>query len=155
MMRQSQFGELFLDSFDTFKVFYNLTIQETGRILPKAPKTIWQILNHLIVWQDYQLNQLKDTANEVEINEQMTWTEEEQCDSQERLAKAIAKFHNQLECIREEISKFDLEDAQLQRKLKVAQDLSVHLSFHIGEIILMRRITGNYPLPHQMKEFLI
>lgn len=154
MMIQNPFEALFLDSFDTFKVFYKLTAQETGRNLPMAPKTIWQILNHLIVWQDYHLNQLQDTEKEVDINEQTTWTKEEQSDSQERLDKAIAKFHNQLERIRAEISKFDLKDAELQRKLKVVQDLSVHLSFHMGEIILMRRITGNYPLPHQMKEFL-
>src|SRR5690606_27060935 len=133
---------------DTFKVFDNLTTLETGRNLPMAPKTIWQILNHLIVWQDYQLKELQNTENEVEINEQLTWSEEERCDSQEELEETLAKFHNQLELIREEIARFDLEDAALHKKLKVVQDLSVHLSFHVGEIILMRRITGNYPLPH-------
>lgn len=153
-MKQNQFEALFLDSFNTFKVFNDLTTQETGRSLLMAPKTIWQILNHLIVWQNYQLAQLHGTEKEVEINEQMTWIEEEQCDSQERLDTAIAKFHNQLECIKGEIAKFDLKDTDLQRKLKITQGFSVHLSFHIGEIILMRRITGNYPFPHQMKGFL-
>jgi septal ring factor EnvC (AmiA/AmiB activator) len=153
-MNRNQFEELFLDSFDTFKVFYNLTAQESGCTLPMAPKTIWQILHHLIVWQDFQLNLLQYAQKEIDIEEHKTWIEEEQCDSQEKLNKSIATFHHQLERIREEISKFNLNAPELQRKLKVVQDLSVHLSFHIGEIILMRRITGNYPLPHQMEEFL-
>ncbi|MCX2738736.1 hypothetical protein [Pontibacter anaerobius] len=153
MMKQNQFEALFSGSFDTFKVFYNLTPQETGCNVPTSPKKIWQILHHLIVWQDYQLIQLQGTGGEVEINEQLSWSEEEQCDSQEKLDKTVSKFYNQLECIREEISLFNLQDPDLQKKLKIAQNLSVHLSFHIGEIILMRRMTGSYPL-HQMQEFL-
>ncbi|MDO6389670.1 hypothetical protein Q4E40_06000 [Pontibacter sp. BT731] len=49
-LKPSQFEAVFLDSFDTFKVFDHLTAQEIGRNLPMAPKTIWQILNHLIAW---------------------------------------------------------------------------------------------------------
>jgi septal ring factor EnvC (AmiA/AmiB activator) len=153
-MRQNQFEALFSDSFDIFKVFNGLTAQEAGRNFSKAPKTICQILNHLIVWQDYQLKQLQSTETRAEISEQMTWPLEEQCDSQEELDKAVAKFNKLLEYIREELSKLDSNDAELQNKLKVVQDLSVHLSFHTGEVVLMRRITGTYPLPHQMKEFL-
>lgn len=153
-LKPSQFEAVFLDSFDTFKVFDHLTAQETGRNLPMAPKTIWQILNHLIAWQDHHLLQLQNTENEIEINEKMTWIEEEQCGSQERLDEAVAKFENQLEHIKEEISMLGLKDMESQEKLKVVQDLSVHLSFHIGEIILMRRMRGNYALPHQMKGFL-
>ncbi|NEM98508.1 hypothetical protein [Pontibacter burrus] len=153
-MKQNLFEGLFLDSFDTFKVFHNLTAQETGRNLPAVPKTIWQILNHLIVWQEFQLNLLQSPECEVELNEQMTWNAEEFCESQDRLNKTIAKFYHQLDCMKEEISKFDLTDPNLQCKLKVVQDASVHLSFHIGEIVLMRRMTGHYPLLHQMKAFL-
>jgi len=153
-MKQNLLKGLFLDCFDTFKVFHNLTIEETGRNLLAAPKTIWQILNHLIVWQEFQLNLLQSPESEVELNEHMTWNEEELCDSQERLNETIAKFYHQLECMKEEISKFDLTDPKLQSELKVVQDASVHLSFHIGEIVLMRRMTGHYPLPHQMQAFL-
>lgn len=153
-MHKNQFEELFKDSLDTFKVFDNLTIKETGHYLQKAPKTIWQILNHLIIWQNHQLIRLQETEREVGINEQLSWIEEEQCGSQEELDKAIAIFQNQLQYVKNEILKFDLEDPELQRKLRVVQDLSVHLSFHLGEVILMRRITGKYPLPHQMKGFL-
>lgn len=153
-MKQNLFEELFSASFDTFKVFHNLTAQESGSNLPAAPKTIWQILNHLIVWQEFQLNLLQSPESEVELNEQMTWNAEEFCESQERLNETIAKFYHQFDCMKEEISKFDLSDPRLQRKLKVVQDASVHLAFHIGEIVLMRRMTGHYPLPHQMKVFL-
>lgn len=153
-MKQNKFEELFLNSFDTFRVFDSLTMQETGRILQAAPKTIWQIINHLTIWQDHQLAQLMGSANAVEADEQMTWVEEEQCHSQEDLDQAIVKFHHQLDQIREEILRFDCQDAALHAKFKIAQDTALHLSFHVGEIILMRRMTGNYPLPHEMEDFL-
>ena len=154
MKKQNQFEELFSDAFDTFNVFHKLSPAETGRTLPAVPKTIWQILHHLIIWQDHQLTQLQENNKEIEIDELLTWTEEEHCDSQERLNNALAIFEIQLERLREAPAKFDIKDHDLQRKLKVVQDLSVHLAFHLGEIILMRRMTGNYPIPHQMKEFL-
>lgn len=53
------------------------------------------------------------------------------------------------------ISELDIADPHINQKLKLIQDLSVHLSFHLGEVILMRRMAGTYPLPHQMKDFLI
>jgi uncharacterized damage-inducible protein DinB len=153
-MKQLQFIELFNNSLDTFKAFNNLDLGETGRDLQTAPKTIWQILNHLITWQGHQINLLIESERDFPINEQMTWIEEDQPKSQEALDRAIVTFQNQLDQVKEEILKFDLKDFELQRKLKVVQDLSVHLSFHLGEVILMRRITGNYPLPHQMKYYL-
>jgi uncharacterized damage-inducible protein DinB len=153
-MQHIAFQTLFKDSFNTFKVFDNLTIAETGPNRQNTPKTIWQILNHLIIWQDYQLNQLENGQSEDEVNEQATWIEEEQSKSQEELNTAIATFNRQLQRIEKLIEGFDLKDPEIQRKLKIVQDLSVHLSFHVGEVILMRRIAGNYPLPHQMKDFL-
>jgi uncharacterized damage-inducible protein DinB len=153
-MQHIAFQKLFKDSFSTFKVFDNLAIEETGPNLQNTPKTIWQILNHLIIWQDYRLKQLENGQSEDEVNEQATWIEEEQSRSQEELNTAIATFNRQLQRIEKEIESFDLKDPEIQRKLKIVQDLSVHLSFHVGEVILMRRIAGNYPLPHQMKDFL-
>jgi hypothetical protein len=42
----------------------------------------------------------------------------------------------------------------IEQKLKIIQDLSIHLSFHLGEIVLIMRQNGHYPMPNEMKNFL-
>jgi hypothetical protein len=150
----SQFEILFADSFDTFKVFDNLTLGEISNTPTASPKTMWQILNHLITWQNYQLTQLKNIQQNIELNEEATWIDDQNPSGQQELNNALAIFKNQYQQLTEEIAVFDSNDIYIDQKLKIVQDLSVHLSFHVGEVILMRRMAGTYPLPHQMKEFL-
>jgi hypothetical protein len=152
-MQNLNYKEIFKSSFDTFKVFDKLTFTEAGRSLPSAPKTIWQILNHLLIWQEHQLNQLKEEAKD-ELIELSTWITEDECGSEEVFNDAVLTFQNEISQINDIVSKLSDRDPCLQRNLKILQDLSIHLSFHLGEIILMRRMTGNYPLPHEMKDFL-
>ena len=150
----SQFEILFADSFDTFKVFDNLTLGEISNTPTNSPKTIWQILNHLITWQNYQLTQLKNIQQHIELDEEATWIDDQNPSVQQGLNNALVTFKNQQQQLAEEILAFDSNDLYINQKLKIVQDLSVHLPFHVGEVILMRRMAGTYPLPHQMKEFL-
>jgi hypothetical protein len=150
----SQFETLFADSFDTFKVFDNLTLGEISNTPASSPKTIWQILNHLIAWQNCQLTQLKNIQQHIEQNEEASWMDDQNPSGQQELNNALVTFKNQQQQLTEEIAAFDSNDLYINQKLKLVQDLSVHLSFHVGEIILMRRMAGTYPLPHQMKDFL-
>ena len=150
----NHYQALFADSFDTFKVFDNLTLGEIANTPTNSPKTIWQILNHLIAWQNYQLTQLKNIQQCIELNEEATWIDDQNPSDQNTLNTALIIFKDQQQQLAEEISTFDSNDLYINQKLKIVQDLSVHLSFHVGEVILMRRMAGTYPLPHQMKEFL-
>ena len=152
-MNQNSFQILFKDAFDTFKVFHAINLKETGNILPKAPKTIWQVLNYLIPWQAYQIGLLQSVESAI-LNEEATWINQFETDSQDELEKAVLKFDSQIQQIKNEVINLDSDDLLIFTKLKILQDLSVHLSFHIGEIILMRRMMGTYPLPQEMKEFL-
>jgi hypothetical protein len=150
----NQYQALFADSFDTFKVFDNLTLKDISNTPVNSPKTIWQILNHLITWQNYQLTQLKNIQQDIELNEEATWIDDQNPSNQQDLNNALVMFKNQQQQLTEKIAAFDSNDLYINQKLKIVQDLSVHLSFHVGEVILMRRMAGTYPLPHQMKEFL-
>jgi len=152
-MNQNPFQILFKDAFDTFKVFYAINLKETGHVSPKAPKTIWQILNHLIAWQAYQIDLLQSVESVI-LNEEASWISQLETDSQDELEKAVSRFDSQIQQINNEVSNLYSDDPLIYTKLKILQDLSVHLSFHLGEIILMRRMMGTYPLPQEMKEFL-
>jgi hypothetical protein len=149
----NQFQTLFAGSFDTFKVFDDITLSDVNATPTNSPKTIWQVLNHLIKWQAYQMEQIKNMKQAIVLNEDETWIDEQQPNCQDGLDKALNTFKDQQQALAKELSAFDEEDSLINHKLKIVQDLSVHLSFHVGEVILMRRMAGTYPLPHQMKAF--
>ena len=146
--------QIFKDSFDTFKVFDNLTIEQASQTSDNTPKTVWQILNHLTIWQDYQLRLLRSEFVNQSINEIDTWTEEQSVLNQGLLDEKVNEFKRQIDSIKSEVNNFDKADVGHEVRIKIIQDLTLHLSFHLGEIISLRRTHRNYPWPSEMKEFL-
>ena len=144
---------LFVDSFDTFKVFDKLDTQQASLTNNNSPKSVWQILNHLIIWQDYQIKKLCDNDTK-DINEIDTWFAEKVIINHNLLNEKITKFEKQIEMIKVELTKMTTGQKDIEQKLKIVQDLTVHLSFHLGEIILIMRQNGHYPMPSDMKTFL-
>jgi len=146
-------GSIFSDSFDTFKVFDKLDTKQASLTNNNSPKSIWQILSHLIIWQDYQIKKLCDNDTK-DINEIDTWFVEKVILDQSLLNDNIAKFEKQIEMVKAELTKMTTEQKDVEQKLKIVQDLTVHLSFHLGEIVLIMRQNGHYPMPSEMKSFL-
>ena len=144
---------IFKDSFDTFKVIDKLETQQASLTINNSPKSVWQILNHLIIWQDFQILKLcgNDTIN---INEIDTWNVGKEITSQSLLNETIGKFERQIEIIKDELTKMSISQIDIERKMKIIQDLTVHLSFHLGEVVLVLRQNGYYPMPSEMNAFL-
>jgi hypothetical protein len=149
-----QFETLFSEAFDTFKVFENLTFSIVTQKTPETPKTLWQILNHLIIWQDNQLSLVAGNRPKKLITELETWIEAEVPTDQDNIDNAVSIFNTQLHTIKILVSSLSLEQSDIDFKLKKLQDMSNHLSFHLGEIVLMRRQCKTYPMPEEMKLFI-
>lgn len=60
----------------------------------------------------------------------------------------------QIGLFKETLRSLSVEGPFVNEKLAIIQESALHLSFHLGEIIHVRRTNGNYPLPHKMKSFL-
>jgi uncharacterized damage-inducible protein DinB len=145
--------KIFIDSFDIFKVFDKLDTQQASLTNYSSPNSVWQILNHLIIWQDYQIDKLCSIDTK-DINEIDTWLTEKDVSDQRMLNEKIEKFEKQIVKIKTELSKMTIEQIDIEQKLKTIQDLTTHLSFHLGEIVLILRQNGHYPMPNKMKYFL-
>jgi len=152
-MDKLNFENIFFDALDTFKVFEDLKLDYANKTIADTPKTVWQILNHLIIWQQYQLNILNQQINLKHIDETETW-QVSNAHEQDEIDAAIVTFNNQIKRIKAIISSLSVDMPDIQSKLKYLQDITSHLSFHLGEIILIRRQMKNYPQPHEMKHFL-
>ena len=147
-------SQLFKDSFDTFKVFDNLTIEQASQTSDNTPKTVWQILNHLTIWQEYQLRLLRNEFVSQSINEIDTWTEEQSVLDQGLLDEKINQFKSQIDSVKSEVNSLNMADRGHETRIKIVQDLTLHLSFHLGEIISLKRTHRNYPWPNEMRELL-
>ena len=72
-MMSTDSQRLFEQSFDTFKAFDNLTVASCSAEQEAFPTTIWQILQHLLVWQAHQLAQLQDIISAEALDEKRSW----------------------------------------------------------------------------------
>jgi len=145
---------LFAHALDTFKAFSNLTVENSGFNQDEFPVSVWQILRHIISWQAFQLGQLQGIASAKPFKEEATWCEERCPPSDAILQAAVREFEEQLGYFQNYINQTDSTGEGRISKQRIIQDVALHLSFHLGEVVLIRRLKGSYPLPHQMKEFL-
>ncbi|HEX8429622.1 DinB family protein [Hymenobacter sp.] len=152
-MMQIDSGKLFANALDTFKAFDNLTIESSGLGQEQFPTSVWQILNHLIRWQASQLGELQGIPPAQPINEVTTWISQRAPSSEALLQEAVAQFNGQLAALHTELDHIAGTEGAAG-KLKIIQEVALHLAFHVGEVVLVRRLQGSYPLPDQMKSFL-
>lgn len=148
------FSTVYSESFETFRVFENLKVADITNTEENCISTIWQTINHLIIWQNYQLKRLRHLKVEKPLHEFESWIIEKYPKSQSELDSAVEEINHQIFLFKKALTLLSTKDVYLMEKLRIFQESALHLSFHIGEIIHIRRISGSYPLPHQMKGFL-
>lgn len=148
------FEYIFKDAFETFKVFETIPFDKSGVKADSNSTSIWQILNHLVKWQEHQINHLNNSKNKFKFNELDSWIEEFQALSQSDWNKKVLQFNHQIQTIEQFIVQLNSNDSNINEYLKIIQDLSIHLSFHLGEIILLGRLHKIYPQTHEMNTFL-
>jgi hypothetical protein len=147
------FELLFSEAFDTFKVFEDLSVDIVSQTPPGTPKNIWQILNHLINWQESQLLLLQGKMLEKPVTEIETWIKTE-VPEQNEIDNAVSVFNTQIDLIKAMVSKFSLNQPDIEFKVQIILEMANHLAFHLGEIVLIRRQCRNYPLPEEMEDYL-
>lgn len=145
---------LFAQAFDTFKAFDDLTVASSSWEPQVFPTSIWQILHHLLRWQAHQLAQLQDPLLVESFDEKRSWNAEREPPSEAALQAAVTQFKHQLVQLQNWANEAKGDAQQVLAQGVVLQAVVLHLSFHLGEVVLMRRLQGSYPLPAHMQQFL-
>ena len=153
-MSTFNFNYIFKDAFGTFKVFETIPIEISGILTEGHSKTIWQTLNHLIIWRTHLLHKLTNIESNTHFNESKSWSTQYKPINRKQWNSKLNEFNLQSTEIKAAINNLNFSDLNLEEKLKLLLDSSTHLSFHLGEIILISRQKNKYPQPSEMKEFL-
>ncbi len=129
-------------------VVEDLTLKIAGKKIKDSPYTIWQILKHLNYWQEKFISYIKNESTSPALTAKEGWSFPTSPSSEDELKNEIRKFNSNLdEAI--SFSKEELnEKAQRYNSgYDVLQAMASHISYHIGEIVLLRRILGAWPPP--------
>ena len=101
--------------------------------------SVAQLASHLLFWNDRILKQLKnEPVPEFSGNNEESFEEFEEADWQKTLSK-LDKLMNDFEKLIEEAS-----DEQIQRWAKTLTHVSTHNAYHIGQIVVIRKLQGSW-----------
>lgn len=153
-MLLSDSSRLFEQAFDTFKAFDNLTVANSSAEQQVFPASIWQILQHLLAWQTHQLAQLQGEVHAGSFDEKHSWDAQRVPPSETALQDAVTQFKQQLTQLQTWANQAKGDEQAILEQGLLLQEFALHLSFHLGEVVLIRRLQGSYPLPAHMQEFL-
>jgi len=126
-----------------------LTLSYTGKKILNTPYTIWQCLKHINYWQDKFIRRLNGEIVETDLSWKEGWEEKLNAGTQGELDREIEKFNNSLKAVRSLLtnnpSHLHEPSGKYENKFLVIQTMASHISYHIGEIVLLRRIFGIWP----------
>jgi hypothetical protein len=129
-------------------VLEDLTVEVAGKEIENSPYTIWQILKHMNYWQVKFVSYLKDDSTPPALTAKEGWNFSLSLGSEQELSNEIKKFNYSMEVMQ------NLNEQELNNKAQnyktgyhVLQAMASHISYHIGEIVILRRISGNWPPP--------
>lgn len=129
-------------------VVEDLNIEIAGKEIKSSPYTIWQVLKHINYWQEKFISCIKDKSTPPAITAKEGWSFPKSPQNEKELKNEIQKFTSSLD---EAISFNEIELRKTAQKYKsgydVLQSMASHISYHIGEIVLLRRIIGDWPPP--------
>ena len=131
-----------------YNVLEDLKVETAGKEIKDSPYTIWQILKHINFWQGKFISYIKDESTPPVLSAKEGWSFPKFPANEEELKNEIQRFSSELD---EAINFSETELSKKAQKYKsgydVLQAMASHISYHIGEIVLLRRIIGNWPPP--------
>ena len=154
-MSEERISEVFINALrgenahlDPRNAVEDLTVEIAGRQIENAPYTVWQIFKHITYWQERFIGYINDEFTPPALSAKEGWAFSSSPLNEEELKNEIQKFISSLdEAI--SFSKNELEKKAQKYKsgYDVLQAMASHISYHIGEIVILRRMLGKWPPP--------
>lgn len=122
-----------------------------GKSISELPYSIYQLVKHMIYWQDFLLLMAQDQKTKLPAHVSESWPKEEGPDSEEEWERTIKSF---LQGIEQAITM--AQTVQLDKPLEnfpgetpggILRNIASHNSYHLGEIVVLRRLFSSWPPP--------
>jgi uncharacterized damage-inducible protein DinB len=134
------------------KALLGLTAEQAAWKDGSSNNSIWQLVNHLIFWNENYLNRFKgipdseysgDNDSTFE-GEKTSGTQDQWRETVEKLNSVLTRWENEMENADEE--KFD-QPAKKNEDYSWASyiaTINAHIAYHIGQIVTLRKLQGSW-----------
>ncbi|OLS21303.1 MAG: hypothetical protein HeimC3_36200 [Candidatus Heimdallarchaeota archaeon LC_3] len=130
---------------------------ENARKKPKGfDHSCWELLYHIVTWQKTLLKNIK--GQEIDwnkIEQEDNWPNEEILKNDENFSELVETFYSGINESKELIKNVDLlneKEISIGPKelsiIKLTIVLLQHTSYHLGQIVSLRKFLGDWPLNH-------
>jgi uncharacterized damage-inducible protein DinB len=113
-----------------------------------APHSVFQIVNHMIFWQDWVIRWLDGDKPAVPKRASGGWPGKASPAGAGEWAKTVRRFVKGLDELRRRIRGIDLLSGPEGRtRLETLHALASHNSHHLGQVVLLRQLQKAWPPP--------
>jgi uncharacterized damage-inducible protein DinB len=133
-------------------VLEGLDWQLAGSRPAGSPHSIHEIVNHLIYWNDWVTRWLEGMAPSIPEHAAESWPAAAAPTDERAWASTVRRFASTLEDLRKAIRAKDLFTASVSQnaektRLEMLHTIASHNSYHLGQIVLLRRQISTWPPP--------
>jgi len=130
------------------KVLDGLDWERAGARPEDSPHSAFQIVNHLVFWQDHALAWLAGEKPPTPAHDAESWPGPERPADPAAWEDAPARFAADLERLRRHAAEDDLAARRGPKTvLYILQIVAAHNSYHFGQVVLLRQQLGAWPPP--------
>lgn len=131
-------------------VFEVLDWRLVGEVPDGATHSVWQILDHMIYWQEFCLALLRNETPESPSHASDTWTTNVSPTNEDEWNDAVQTFLDGLRTA-EQMTDDELGQTVAGRRERSRSEvlgmLIGHNSYHLGQVVLVRQMLGTRPPP--------
>jgi uncharacterized damage-inducible protein DinB len=142
---------------NTLACVENIPLDVAGRLLEGWPHSIWQLVGHMNFWMAYELKRIRSENPVYPRHASESWPADAAPPSEEEWRKTIALFRDLLaelatlagsppDRLSAEVGATHPDHTKRSSSLRaVLWQTLVHNSYHIGQVVMMRRALGTWP----------
>lgn len=128
-----------------------LTWRQSGSLVAQSPHTIWQLLQHLNYWQDRFISRIEGLKVLPAKSSDDGWAfpvaPQNENEYKQEVGKLLTGISYITETLLRETGDLSCSKGDYPHGYGVIRAMASHQSYHLGEIVLLRRILGLWPPP--------
>lgn len=129
-------------------VFDGLDWNIAGLQPEESTHSVFQLLRHLVYWQDWVLRWLDREAPPIPEHAAGSWPGTQAPEDATEWETAVQQFVEGVERLRGHVDKADLfAEGDQKTRLEMLQTIASHNSYHLGQVVLLRQMLGAWPPP--------
>lgn len=127
----------------------DISAELAGRRTEELPYNIYQLVKHMSYWQDFMLIYLDGGKPELPTNVMESWPSEESPEDEAEWKIIVGHLLQGIERAIEiaQVAELDapIDSFPGETMAGILRNIASHNSYHLGEIVLLRRLYGAWP----------